>query len=95
MAVDTLGVVALGLEIAGCHPRNLAQSLQVILGDVVIVIMCAPGIGTRIRAIQKMDVAKFELLDALDVFVGYGFVKVVDSLAQTISIDPGGRLERC
>ncbi len=71
MAVDTLRIVALGLEIAGCHPCDLSQSLQVILGYVVVVVMCAPGIGTCICAIQKMDVAQFELLDTLDVFVGY------------------------
>lgn len=57
MAVDTLGIVAFGLEIAGCHPRDLSQRLQIILGDVVVVIMCAPRIGAGLWTVQEVDVA--------------------------------------
>jgi hypothetical protein len=71
MAVDTLWIIAFRLEVARGHPRDLSQSLQIILGYVVVVVMCAPCIGTSICAIQEVDVAQLELLDALDVFVGY------------------------
>lgn len=90
VAVDASGVVAFRLEVARRHPRDLPQGLEIVLGDVVVMVVCASGIGAGICTVQEVNVAEFELLDALDVFVGDGLVEVVDPLTQSVSIDSGG-----
>lgn len=57
MAINTLGIVALGLEITGRHSRDLFQCPQIILGDVVVVIVCATDIGACICAVEVKDIA--------------------------------------
>lgn len=57
MAIDTFRIVAFCLEITRCHPRDLFQGLQIILGDVVVMVVCATDVGACICAIQEVDVA--------------------------------------
>jgi hypothetical protein len=57
MPIDTFWVVAFRLEVAGRHPRHLAQRLEIVLGDVVIVIVGAARVVACICAVQVVDIA--------------------------------------
>lgn len=91
MAINTFGIVALGLEVAGCHSGHLPQSFEIVFGDGVLVVVGAAGVGACVGAVEEVDVAEFELFDAFDVFVGDGVVDVVDALAEPVAVDSGRR----
>ena len=57
MAIDTFGIVTFGLKITRGHPGNLSQCLQVILGDVVLMIVCATNVGACVCTVKVEHVA--------------------------------------
>lgn len=57
MAIDASRLVAFGLVIAGCHPRDLFQCSQIVLGDVILVVVSTAGIVACVGTDQVEDIA--------------------------------------
>ena len=54
--------------------------------------MTAIEIRACVRPLQVEDIAKFELLDSLDIFPGDGRIKLINPLSKSVPINTRNRL---
>ena len=57
MAIDAFRFIAFRLIVARCHSRHLSQRLEIVLGDVVVVIVGAAGVIACICTVEIIYVA--------------------------------------
>ena len=92
MSIYAFRIVAFGLIIARCHSGHLFQDFLVISAQLVLMVMVASGPIACRGALQKEDVAKLELLNALNVLARNGVIHLVNPLTEAITINSrGGR----
>jgi hypothetical protein len=87
MTINTVNIITLGLVITWGHAGDFAEKLLLPGIELVVVVMIAIEIRACVRPLQVEDIAKFELLDSLDVFPGDGRVKLVNPLSKSVPIN--------
>lgn len=87
MPIYAFRIVAFRLIIARCHSSHLLQDFLVISAQLVFMVMVASGPIACRGALQKEDVAKLELLNALNILARNGVVHLVNTLTQAITIN--------
>lgn len=84
MPINTLRVITIRLPLAGGQARNVFQDVQIVFVELIRVGMLAALVLAV--SLQEMNVASFQLLNAVDFVLGNGFHWWVDSLAESIPI---------
>lgn len=85
VAIDTLNVIAFQAETTRCHAGNGGQDMQVLAGQLAIMVMIAAFLIWAFPK-QEMVVAELEFFQFVEVFTWNTFeVKSIDTLAVLIS----------